>query len=273
MEGIDIKLDYIAERSRWKSLFVPFALLPILVLLYLWVGQNNIVNYMEYKAIHSYDSSFNLKLSSLDEGIQNRFITAKNAVSVSHSSTSADNTEQGVGGYVNYFLNYMSLAFIIWAMIFISMYTLLYSLLLFMPVAALLLCTEKYPSWLYTWNKEALSYFVRVMSFFLLVSPNFPAIDDAKDITVTIPRPQSDSLSRWQPLVKWFFAIPHILVLLFLFIIVVFIGFFSYLYTIATGTYPKFAFNFIVKYLRWSLRVICYAHILVTDKYPPFSFK
>jgi hypothetical protein len=281
MENIDIKLDYVAGRARFKALFAPFAVLPILVLLYLWAGQNNIVNFIEYKAINIYDSSFVLKLSGLEKAVQHTLLSTKNDASSNHSNVNHNNIRKSeiassakkvVRGYIDLIVSCTIVTFSIWVMLFISIYTLLYSLLLFMPVAALLLCTNKYPGWLYNWNKEVLSYLVRVISYFLLVSPNFPAVDDEKDITVIIPEPSSN-LSRWKPLFKWLLVMPHIFILFLLFVVSLFVGFFGYIYAIITGTYPKFAFNFITKYLRWNVRVICYSTILVTDKYPPFSFK
>lgn len=279
MEGIDIKIDYIAGRSRLKSLCAPFSLLPILLLLYLWAGQNNIVNFIEYKAIHMYDSSFTLNISSLEKSIEDRLLAVKNKPSDStvyqHASKIEINSssEQLVKDYIFISLSFITTMFSMWSLLFISIYAFLYSLLLFIPVAAFLLCKNKYPNWLYNWNKEALAYFIRVVSYFLLVSPNFPAIDDEKDITVIIPDPIGSNLSRWQPLFKWLLVIPHALILFILFFVSLFVGFFAYLYTIASGTYPRSAFNFMVKCLRWNVRVICYSNILVTDKYPPFSFK
>ncbi len=80
-------------------------------------------------------------------------------------------------------------------------------------------------------------------------------------------------LSRWQWLVKWFLAIPHFIVLLFLFLaffVLTVVAGFAILFT---GRYPRGIFDFNVGVLRWGWRVSYYATSggLGTDRYPPFS--
>jgi hypothetical protein len=50
--------------------------------------------------------------------------------------------------------------------------------------------------------------------------------------------------------------------------VVVIIAWFAILFT---GRYPQGMFDFVQGVIRWNNRVIGYAFVLVTDRYPPFS--
>ena len=78
-------------------------------------------------------------------------------------------------------------------------------------------------------------------------------------------------LTFWLPLVKWFLAIPHYVVLAFLGIAAVASVIIAWFAILFTGKYPEGLFDFIVGVMRWFIRVGAYAFLLVTDKYPPFS--
>src|SRR6185312_9968831 len=80
------------------------------------------------------------------------------------------------------------------------------------------------------------------------------------------------NLSRWMWLVKWFLAIPHCIILFFLwfaFGVVTIVAWFAILFT---ARYPRSLFNFSTGVIRWNWRVAFYAFSAIgTDAYPPFT--
>ncbi len=102
-----------------------------------------------------------------------------------------------------------------------------------------------------------------------------PMILTAQAHPVRLEATLDPGLSRWQWLVKWFLAIPHFVVLFFLwvaFLVLTVVAGFAILFT---GTYPRVIFDFTVGVLRWSWRVSYYASTggVGTDRYPPFTLQ
>lgn len=81
-------------------------------------------------------------------------------------------------------------------------------------------------------------------------------------------------LTRWQWLVKWFLAIPHLVVLALLWIAALTLTIVAGFAILLTGSYPRAIFDFNVGVLRWTWRVQFFGFdVLATDRYPPFSLE
>jgi uncharacterized protein DUF4389 len=142
---------------------------------------------------------------------------------------------------------------------------------LFFPPLLMIVFRQKYPRWWYDWNLELLRFENRVGVYLGLLDDRYPSTDERQSVSLEFPYPDAkQDLNRWLPLVKWFLAIPHYVVLIFLIpaaIVCVIIAWFAILFT---GRYPRGLFDFVVGVGRWVNRITAYAFILVTDQYPPF---
>jgi hypothetical protein len=143
--------------------------------------------------------------------------------------------------------------------------------LVFLPTMLLLVFTRRYPRWWFDWNLELLRFSTRVAAYLALLRDEYPSAEDEQAVHLAVPFPDARGLSRWLPLIKWFLAIPHYIVLVFLGIAAfccVIIAWFAVLFT---GRFPRSLFEFVVGVFRWALRVAAYAFLLTTDRYPPFG--
>lgn len=81
-----------------------------------------------------------------------------------------------------------------------------------------------------------------------------------------------DAPSRWQWLVKWLLLIPHVFLLVFLWLALALSTIVAFFAILITARYPRALFDFAVGVLRWTWRVSYYTYsALGTDRYPPFS--
>jgi hypothetical protein len=140
------------------------------------------------------------------------------------------------------------------------------------------LITKKIPDSIFDFRVMTFRYQWRVMSFAFFMRDEYPPFafdlgpDDPRTdaAVVTIERP--GEMNRWLPLVKWFLAIPHYIVLAFLWIAVFVVWIVTFFAVLITGRYPRGMRDFVVGVVRWTMRVNVYV-LFMTDVYPPFSLR
>ena len=142
------------------------------------------------------------------------------------------------------------------------------------PALLMILFRQKYPRWWFDWNLNLNRFLFRVSAYLGLLRDEYPSTDDEQALHLEVAYPDAKTeLNRWLPLVKWFLVIPHIIVLAFLDTAAYFCVFFAWFAILFTGRYPRPLFDFVVGVMRWQARVVWYAVLLSTDKYPPFSIE
>jgi hypothetical protein len=141
----------------------------------------------------------------------------------------------------------------------------------FLPTLLMIVFREKYPRWWYDWNLELNRFTNRICVYLALMDDQYPSTDEQQSVRLDLPYPDvRQDLNRWLPIVKWLLAIPHYIVLVFLWLAAILCVIFAWFAVLFTGRYPRGLFDFVLGVFRWTNRVIGYAFVLVTDEYPPF---
>ena len=140
--------------------------------------------------------------------------------------------------------------------------------------ALMILFRQRYPRWWFDFQRELARFSARVGAYGLLLTDQYPSTVEEQSVHLEIDYPDVEGdLNRWLPLIKWFLAIPHYIVLAFLSVAAVFVVIIAWFAILFTGKYPQALFEYVVGVSRWWLRVDAYAFLLVTDRYPPFSLQ
>ena len=140
------------------------------------------------------------------------------------------------------------------------------------PVLLALLFRGKYPSYLLAFNKALMELSVRAFAYFFLLTDEYPSIEASQIVSVEFPDVEGGkALNQFAPLFKWILAIPLYIFGLFYILYTLFVTFFAWIITSATGEYPEWAAGPVYATIAYWNRVYGYALILVTDEYPSFS--
>ena len=143
---------------------------------------------------------------------------------------------------------------------------------LFTATALMILFRHKYPRWWFDFAREFARFSTRVFAYLVLLTDQYPSTVEEQSVHLDLDYPDVEQdLNRWLPLVKWFLAIPHYIVLTVLFLVAIVVAVIAWFAILFTGRYPRGLFDYMVGVGRWGLRVQAYAFFLVTDQYPPFS--
>ena len=144
--------------------------------------------------------------------------------------------------------------------------------LIVLPTLLALVFRGIYPSYALAFNHALISLETRVNAYALLLTDDYPSIEENEIVKITLPDVGDGSgLSRVMPLVKWLLAIPLYVMGLIYLIYGIFLTLFAWFSILLSGKYPVWCADAMVGILAFFNRVYGYAFILVTDEYPTFS--
>jgi len=147
----------------------------------------------------------------------------------------------------------------------------IYAGLLALPAALAILVRQVYPSYVLAFNEALLSLQTRVDAYLLLLTDEYPSIEENDVVSVTFPEVDAKQLNRWLPLIKWLLALPLYLVGIVYVIYAAVLTVIAWFSVLFTGNYPEFCAEGVVGTIAYWNRVAGYALLMVTDEYPTFS--
>jgi hypothetical protein len=142
---------------------------------------------------------------------------------------------------------------------------------LFIAPLLMIVFRQKYPRWWFDWNLELSRFSARLMTYMGLMRDEYPSTDEQQSVSLQIEYPDAKAgLNRFLPIIKWFLAIPHLIVWMVLAVVALLFTILAWLSILFLGRYPRELFTFVEGTIRWGFRIGAYAFILTTDRYPPF---
>lgn len=143
---------------------------------------------------------------------------------------------------------------------------------LVVPTLLAIVFTGKYPSYVLNFNHALLELHTRVTAYVLLLTDDYPSIERNPKIAVLIPDVEGGKkLGRILQIFKVIFVIPLVIVGLIYAIGAAFVTFVAWINTWSTGTYPRWALDYILGTISFWNRIYGYALLMVTDEYPRFT--
>ena len=150
--------------------------------------------------------------------------------------------------------------------------------LLFLISTVAILFTGRYPRGLFNFYVGYTRWLYRLTGYLLHLYDSYPpfGMDDQADYPLRLGVQYPESSSRWLNfpivglIVKAVLVIPHYVIVAALYLVAMVMIVIGTLAILFTGQFPAGMHSFVVKTLRWGMRVNAYVYAL-TDKYPPFS--
>lgn len=140
------------------------------------------------------------------------------------------------------------------------------------PTLLAIVFTGKYPSYVLNFNHALIELQTRITAYVLLLTDDYPSIERNPKIAVLLPDVDGGKkLGRILQIFKIIFAIPLVIVGLIYAIGAMFVTFVAWINTWSTGTYPKWALEYILGTISFWNRIYGYALLMVTDEYPRFT--
>jgi hypothetical protein len=132
-----------------------------------------------------------------------------------------------------------------------------------------ILVRGRIPRWLFDFQVDVNRWQSRTLGYALLLTDRYPPFEGEWLISYDVRYPER--LSRWKLLFwKYITAIPHFIILNFLWLGAAIVTVIAWFFILFTGRYPRGLYDYVVGVVRWNARASAYV-LSLTDEYPPFN--
>ncbi len=263
MSDVSVHIPYQKNHRRWSVLLRPILMIPIIVVMLFMIIPNQYINLDSLSAFTQSDEVFQY---NYNERVSNTkvetFVLYDAYIDVANNYQYSEVIGVGVL-LLTYLLIIPLISFSLWHLYVVNF-----------CVGLTLLFRKKYPDWWFNWNQNLQSFVLRIYCYALFITDKYPSLEEAEsDIKLRLPNPKEENLSRFMPIFKWILIIPYMIVYLVCLLGALLLVPISFLCILITGKLPHAIYWYQMSVIKFYLRIVSYAVLLTTDKFPKFIFR
>jgi hypothetical protein len=254
MSDVSVHIPYQKSHNRWSVLLRPVLMVPIIIVMLFMIVPN------QYTA-------FDLTMDSNSMQVQTSVDVDSFVFYEKYADYVKEYQHQEVIGagvlLLTYLLIIPLISFSLWHLYVVNF-----------AVGLTLLFRKKYPDWWFNWNQSLQSFVLRMYCYALFITDKYPSLEEAdSEIKLKLPNPKEENLNRFKPIYKWILVIPYLIIYHIYLLGALLLVPISFLCILLTGKLPHTIYWYQMSVIKFYLRIVSYAVLLTTDKFPKFIFK
>ncbi|MDC3180597.1 DUF4389 domain-containing protein [Gammaproteobacteria bacterium] len=261
MSDISLHIPYQRSHKRWSVLLRPILMIPIITVMFLMIVPNQYINAGTLSFITDDTQEMSVDRKVSQEKVPVFMMDAEYNDMIAQSEHKA--LLSGGLLLLAYLLIIPVLSFSLWHLYVVNF-----------CVGLTLLFRKKYPDWWFNWNQNLQSFVLRMYCYALFITDKYPSLEEAEsDIKLRLPNPKEENLNRFMPIIKWILVIPYLIIYHVFLMGALLLVPVSFLLILVTGKLPHAIYWYQMSVIKFYLRIVAYAVLLTTDRFPKFIFR